>query len=98
MSYRGYQCSEKKALVLSVPYSKGFTGLCGRERNQSFSEGEYHVYGSGTGAWSHEIRLTYCTPYLKAGMLLSVLGLVIYVMLVLRKKVIQIPLLQESLE
>ena len=35
---------------------------------------------------SHEIRLTYCTPYLKAGMLLSVLGLVIYVMLVFRKK------------
>ena len=35
---------------------------------------------------SHEIRLTYCTPYLKAGMLLSVLGLAIYVMLVFRKK------------
>ena len=35
---------------------------------------------------SHEIRLTYCTPYLKVGMLLSVLGLVIYVMLVFRKK------------
>ena len=42
--------SEKKALVLSVPYSKGFTGLCGRERNEA-SEGEYHVYGSGTGTW-----------------------------------------------
>lgn len=27
--------SEKKALVLSVPYSKGIYGLCGRERNEA---------------------------------------------------------------
>ena len=30
----------------------------------------------------HEIRLTYCTPYLKAGLALSLAGLVVYFMLV----------------
>ena len=42
--------SEKKALVLSVPYSKGFAAYVDGKRNEA-SEGEYHVYGFGTGTW-----------------------------------------------
>ena len=34
----------------------------------------------------HEIRLTYCTPYLKPGIVLSVTGLILYVLLVLYRK------------
>ena len=77
--------SEKKALVLSVPYSKGFTAYVdGKETNLQKANTMFMALELEPG--SHEIRLTYCTPYLKAGMLLSVLGLVIYVMLVFRKK------------
>ena len=77
--------SEKKALVLSVPYSKGFTAYVdGKETKLQKANTMFMALELEPG--SHEIRLTYCTPYLKAGMLLSVLGLVIYVMLVFRKK------------
>ncbi|WP_368217140.1 YfhO family protein, partial [Blautia wexlerae] len=68
-----------------VPYSKGFTAYVdGKETKLQKANTMFMALELGPG--SHEIRLTYCTPYLKAGMLLSVLGLVIYVMLVFRKK------------
>ena len=77
--------SERKALVLAVPYSKGFTAYVdGKETKLQKANTMFMALELEPG--SHEIRLTYCTPYLKAGMLLSVLGLVIYVMLVFRKK------------
>ena len=34
----------------------------------------------------HEIRLVYCTPYLKTGIALSAAGLILYVILVWRKR------------
>ena len=77
--------SERKALVLSVPYSKGFTAYVdGKETKLQKANTMFMALELEPG--SHEIRLTYCTPYLKTGMFFSVLGLVIYVMLVFRKK------------
>ena len=57
--------SEKKALVLSVPYSKGFTAYVdGKETKLQKANTMFMALELEPG--SHEIRLTYCTPYLKA--------------------------------
>ena len=73
--------SERKALVLSVPYSKGFTAYVdGKETKLQKANTMFMALELEPG--SHEIRLTYCTPYLKAGLALSLAGLVVYFMLV----------------
>ena len=73
--------SKKKALVLSVPYSKGFTAYVdGKETKLQKANTMFMALELEPG--SHEIRLTYCTPYLKAGLALSLAGLVVYFMLV----------------
>ncbi|MBD5115642.1 MAG: YfhO family protein [Ruminococcaceae bacterium] len=66
---------ESKLLCLSLPYSKGWTAYVDGERadllntNIAFS-------GLMLEPGHHEIKLTYCTPYIKIGALLSVLGLI----------------------
>ena len=77
--------SGKKALVLSIPYSRGFTAYVdGKETELQKANTMFMALELEPG--SHEICLKYCTPYLKAGMLLTVLGLAIYVVLVLAEK------------
>ena len=66
---------ESKLLCLSLPYSKGWTAYVDGERadllntNIAFS-------GLMLEPGHHEIKLTYCTPYIKIGALLSVLGVI----------------------
>ena len=73
--------SKKKALVISVPYSDGFTAYVdGKETKLQKANTMFMALELEPG--SHEIRLTYCTPYLKAGRALSLAGLVVYFMLV----------------
>ena len=56
--------SKKKALVLSVPYSKGFTAYVdGKETKLQKANTMFMALELEPG--SHEIRLTYCTPYFK---------------------------------
>ena len=72
--------SKKKALVISVPYSDGFTAYVdGKETKLQKANTMFMALELEPG--SHEIRLTYCTPYLKAGRALSLAGLVVYFML-----------------
>ena len=76
---------KRKLLCCLFRTVKGFTAMwTGKETKLQKANTMFMALELEPG--SHEIRLTYCTPYLKAGMLLSVLGLVIYVMLVFRKK------------
>ena len=77
--------SKKKALVLSVPYSQGFTAYVdGKETKLQKANTMFMALELEPG--EHEIRLTYCTPYLKPGIVLSVTGLILYVLLVLYRK------------
>lgn len=77
--------SKKKALVLSVPYSQGFTAYVdGKETKLQKANTMFMALELEPG--EHEIRLTYCTPYLRPGMILSVAGLVIYMIMVLIRR------------
>lgn len=79
--------SKKKALVFALPYSKGFTAYVDGEEVPIVKANTMYMaveLDKGT----HEIRLVYCTPYLKAGLCLTAGGFLIYIFLVLfhRKK------------
>lgn len=77
--------SKKKALVLSLPYSQGFTAYVdGKETKLQKANTMFTALELEPG--EHEIRLTYCTPYLRPGMILSVAGLVIYMIMVLVRR------------
>ena len=87
--------SEKKALVLSVPYSKGFTAYVdGKETKLQKANTMFMALELEPG--SHEIRLTYCTPYLKRECFFLFWAGYICNAGVQEEKVIQIPLLQAA--
>ena len=57
--------SKKKALVLSVPYSRGFTAYVdGKETKLQKANTMFMALELEAGT-SMQIRLTYCTPYLE---------------------------------
>ena len=71
--------------MLSLPYSQGFTAYVdGKETKLQKANTMFMALELEPG--EHEIRLTYCTPYLKPGMILSVAGLVIYMIMVLVRR------------
>lgn len=77
--------SKKKALVLSVPYSEGFTAYVdGKETKLQKANTMFMALELEAG--EHEIRLTYCTPWLKTGMALSALGLLVYIFMVWHRR------------
>ena len=74
--------SKKKALVLSIPYSTGFTAYVdGKETELKQANTMYMALELPAG--DHELLLTYRTPYLIPGICLTCLGVVCYIGLVL---------------
>lgn len=77
--------SAPKALLLAVPYSEGFKAYVdGEETELKQANTMYMALELAEG--SHEIRLVYCTPYLKLGGALSALGILLYVLLAVKRK------------
>lgn len=77
--------SVPKALVLAIPYSKGFRAYVdGKETELVRANTMYMALKLSPG--SHEIRLTYRTPYLYPGICLTALGVLWYILLVIRDK------------
>lgn len=73
--------SRPKALVLTIPYSEGFRAYVdGTETEIQRANTMYMALELTPG--SHDIRLTYRTPYLYPGICLTVLGAVWYIFLV----------------
>lgn len=74
-----------KALLLAIPYSQGFRAFVdGKEQDLLKANTMYMALELQEG--THEIRLTYCTPYLKTGAVLSLLGIFTYIFLCIWKK------------
>ena len=74
-----------KALLLAIPYSQGFRAFVdGKEQELLKANAMYMALELQEG--THEIRLTYCTPYLKTGAVLSLLGIFTYIFLCIWKK------------
>ena len=79
--------SKDKALLLALPYSTGFTAYVdGKKTDIRQANTMYMAVELSKG--EHEIRLTYCTPYLKEGLFLTCAGLLCYigVVLIYKKK------------
>ncbi len=77
---------ESKLLCFSLPYSKGWSVLVDGEEAELLKT---NVMFSGVmlPKGEHSIELNYCTPYIKEGLLLSIIGFMSYigVIILLRK-------------
>ena len=74
--------SEPKVLLIALPYTKGFKAYVdGKETELKEADTMYMALELKKG--THEIRITYCTPYLKAGLVLTCAGLLCYICVVL---------------
>ena len=79
--------SDTKALVLSIPYSEGWTAYVDGEETE-LKEANTMYMALELPKGDHEIHLVYCTPYLRPGLCLTCIGVLCYIVLVLinRKK------------
>ena len=79
--------SDTKALVLSIPYSEGWTAYVDGEETE-LKEANTMYVALELPKGDHEIHLVYCTPYLRTGLCLTCIGVLCYIVLVLinRKK------------
>lgn len=79
--------SDTKALVLSIPYSEGWTAYVDREETE-LKEANTMYMALELPKGDHEIHLVYWTPYLRTGLCLTCIGVLCYIVLVLinRKK------------
>lgn len=78
--------SKDKILLLAIPYSKGFTAYVDGEKTELVQANTMYM-ALNLEAGSHEIRLTYCTPYVRLGSLLSISGLILYILISLKKDI-----------
>lgn len=76
--------SKDKVLLLSIPYSDGFTAYVDGEKTEIKKANTMYMALELT-AGEHDIRLTYKTPYSEAGRLLSLVGILLFVFLSRRK-------------
>ena len=76
--------ASNKMLVLSMAYSKGWKAkVDGKE--QELKQVNMMFSGLELSAGEHTIELTYSTPYLKAGILISLLGILILCVIIWRE-------------
>ena len=69
--------SSPKALLIAIPYNEGFKAYVdGSETEVKQANTMYMAIELSEG--SHELRLVYCTPYLKTGLGLTCIGILCY--------------------
>ena len=85
------EVQQEGILVLAIPYMKGYRiSLDGTE--QTYTCGNIHYVALSIGEGTHRIEITYENPGQKAGLILSAVGLGLFLVLILfrRKKVLAI--------
>ena len=77
----------KKLLCVAVPYSKGWSAYVDGEKREVFCVNE-HYMGIVVKPGECEMVMNYRTPFKKAGLIITVIGLVLYITVVMlyRKK------------
>ena len=76
---------ERKALVLSVPYSKGWSAVVNGEEME-IQKANTMFMALELPPGDYDIELHYTTPYIKAGLLLTVSGVVLFIGIVIVKE------------
>lgn len=66
-----------KILVFSIPYSAGFTAYVDGEKTELVQANSMYM-GLELKKGRHTIALRYCTPYIVPGMILTVIGLILF--------------------
>lgn len=74
--------SKDKVLVISLPYSKGFQAYVDGQKTELKQANTMYMALELTKG-DHEIRITYYTPYLKTGLVLTCVGILCYICVVL---------------
>jgi uncharacterized membrane protein YfhO len=67
-----------KMLCLSIPYSKGWTAFVDGKKTELLQANVMYM-GLPLMAGSHTIKLVYVTPYLREGIIISIVGLIILI-------------------
>lgn len=81
--------SDDKYLLISIPYSKGWSAYVDGEKTKIFqANGQY--LGIELSKGEHEIKLVYNTPLFKAGAFVSLLGVLLFILCIIlfEKKVV----------
>ena len=71
-----------KILVFSIPYSAGFTAYVDGEKTELVQANSMYM-GLELKKGRHTIALRYCTPYIVPGMILTVIGLILFAVIVI---------------
>ena len=71
-------------LQFSIPNNGGWSAFIDGEEQAMFSSGILYT-GVQIMPGKHDIELHYCTPFLKEGMLLSGIGLLVFMVLIWRR-------------
>lgn len=71
------EVSSDKFLMFSIPYSQGFTAYVDGQKTDLVKANSMYM-GVELKKGRHSIVLTYCTPYIVPGMILTVTGLVLF--------------------
>ena len=74
--------SKDKVLVISLPYSEGFQAYVDSQKTDLKQANTMYMALELTKG-DHEIRITYYTPYLKTGLVLTCVGILCYICVVL---------------
>lgn len=77
--------SKKKAVLLAVPYSTGFVAYVDGEKAE-LQKANTMFMALELPEGEHEIRLIYCTPYIRAGACLSGLGILGFLVIILMER------------
>lgn len=75
------QVEERKALVFSVPYSDGWTAYVNGKETE-IKKANVMFMSLELEPGEYDIELHYSTPYIKAGLLLTVSGVVLFILVV----------------
>ena len=76
------EVSSDKFLVFSIPYSAGFTAYVDGKETELVQANSMYM-GVELKKGKHSIVLTYCTPYLVPGIILTVAGLAAFLLIVI---------------
>ena len=76
------EVSSDKFLVFSIPYSAGFTAYVDGKETKLVQANSMYM-GVELKKGKHSIVLTYCTPYLVPGIILTVAGLAAFLLIVI---------------
>ena len=74
---------EPKLLCLAMPYSKGWKAFIDNEQTEVLNVNERYM-GILIPAGTHNIRFNYSMPYKKAGAVLTLIGILVFIVIIVR--------------